>query len=214
MTKAEPIRAPEPSPLAVAVLCTESPPIAESLKALPYRLAEVPGDLDLATAPIKKLVQRIHAVVNIESPVHREEAFWRVAEGSGAKRLGPKAEASLDAALDQSLKNGSLVVREGFLWLADMDPSDPPVRDRSQLTADARRPEFIAPEEYAAAVLKVVTSAMGMAPAEVPSAVIRLLGFPRINDELRNRIDATLPRLKEAGVLFERGGHLVVTEKD
>ena len=214
MTKAEPIRAHEPSPIPVAVLSTELPTVAESPKGLPYQLAEVPGELDLATAPLKKLVQRLRAVVKIESPIHREEAFWRVAEGAGAKRLGSKAQAALEAALDQALKNGSLVVREGFLWLLEMDPADPPIRDRSQLSADSRRPEFVADEEFAAAVVKVVTNALGMPAAEIPSAVTRLLGFPRINDELRIRIDAAIPRLKQAGVLFERGGHLVVVEKD
>ena len=133
---------------------------------------------------------------------------------AGAKRLGPKAQAALQSALDQALKNGALVVREGFLWLPAMDPLDPTVRDRSQLSADARRPEFVADEEFAAAVIKVVTNALGMPPTEIPAAVSRLLGFPRINDELRIRIDAALPRLKQAGVLFERGGHLVVAEKD
>ena len=216
LSRTDPIGTPEPTRGSISIPPIPDevpPPVVEMIESPPYRFAEVPGELDLASAPLLTLLARLVAVVTVESPVHREEAFWRIAEGAGAKRLGRKAQAAIEAALDHAVKNGKLVVREEFLWIPAMDPSNPPIRDRSTLPPDSRRPEFVAPDEYEAAVIAIVAEALGMPPADVPSAVARRLGFSRLNDDLRLRVEGALEQLIIAGRLTERGGHVVVVQE-
>ncbi len=209
LTNSEPVRFAEPpsEPL------TTSIPVAESwvpeAERVPYRAAEVVGELDLASAPLSTLVDRIASVVAVESPVHRDQAFWRVAEGAGARRLGTKAQAALEAATNRAVLDGRLVVRGEFLWLPAMNPKNPPIRDRSAMDSDSRRAESVAPEEFEAAALAVVNATLGIAPTEIHTSVARRLGFPRVSEDLRARVDAAVKGLTADGRLIERGGHLV-----
>ena len=70
----------------------------------------------------------------------------------------------------------------------------PVVRDRSDLPASSRKLDLIAPEEVAEAVEAVVAASFGIEPDALPAAVGRALGFARISDEFRDRVEAIVPR--------------------
>ena len=179
-------------------------------RAEPYKLAASPGEVDLATASTSLLVRRLTKVVEVEGPIHRDEAQRRVAEGAGAKRIGTRAQAVLDEAVDGALALGKVVARDAFLWPPGLN--EPPVRDRGELSPNSRRSELIAPEEYEAAVARVVSDALGMPAESIPQSVARLLGFPRLTDDLRARAESAILRLLDAGRLAEQGENLVLVE--
>ncbi len=205
--------APPPAPVvAPAHVTRDDPGSAETApnRATPYRMAAPVGVLDLATAATSVLVKRIVKVVESEGPIHREEAQRRVAEGAGAKRIGSRSQVALDEAVDGALAIGKVLARDAFLWPVDLQ--DCPVRDRSDLPANSRRPELIAPEEFAAAIARVVSDSLGMPADSISQAAARLLGFPRLTDDLRARIEDAIVRLRAARRLAEQGENLVLVE--
>ena len=84
------------------------------------------------------------------------------------------------------------------------------MRDRSALPPAARRIELVAPEEIALAIERAVGDALGMAAEAVPQAAGRLLGFPRVGDEVRARIEVVVTMMSESGRLVRQGTHLNV----
>ena len=186
--------------------------VAKPTAAEAYRLAVGNGGLDLATADTAAIAARLAEVVRVEGPIHRDEADRRVAEGAGAKRVGPRAREALDEALGLAVAEGSIVSRGDFLWPVGLER--PAVRDRAALPAASRRLELVAPEELEMAAEAVVSDALGMPRDAVPAATCRLLGFPRMSDDMRARVEAAVARLVEGRRLVVRGDHLVAEPKD
>lgn len=221
MTSPENPSSPAPSP-SVRPWPTSTPPAASKIKPpeppppaptepvapVPYRLAPPQGGLDLATAPTSEVVRRLLAVVAVEGPIHIEEAARRVAEGAGSKRLGARVQGAVDEAQAEAIEQGSIRLQGGFLWPSEL--TRPVVRDRAQLPSALRKPELLPPEEIEAAICSLVASSLGIPAFDLPAATCRLLGFPRLNDEIRTRVDDAVARLIEAKVLQTRGEHLVI----
>ncbi|MDR3635956.1 MAG: DUF3320 domain-containing protein [Isosphaeraceae bacterium] len=177
----------------------------------PYALATLDLHLngqELHAIPVPRLASWVERVVRVEGPVHRDEVARRILEAAGVKRMGTRIQSVLDAAIAQTVRRGTLQERGDFLWHADVPV--PTVRDRSALSAALRRLELVAPEELALAVERVVGDALGMEPEAVPSAACRLLGFPRVTDDMRARVDAVVDDLTQGGRLVAQGEHLVI----
>ena len=58
-------------------------------------------------------------------------------------------------------------------------------------------------EELALAIERVIREGYGMDRKDIPAAACRLLGFPRVSDEMRQRVGAVLERLR--GIRPPRG---------
>ena len=87
------------------------------------------------------------------------------------------------------------------------------MRDRSRLPASSRKIELIASEELGLAVEKVVADALGIERNALPFAVCRLLGFNRMSDEMRTRLDSVIQDLIDRPPARPRRGEsLVVPE--
>ena len=95
-----------------------------------------------------------------------------------------------------------------FLW--DSRRPVAVVRDRSALPSGSRKLDLVAPEEIAQAIEQTVADAFGMESAAIPSAACRLLGFPRVTDEMKSRFEPLIASMLEEGRLVPQGPHLVV----
>jgi hypothetical protein len=208
LTPSEPIVELAPKAGGDVAEATESPDPSASAA---YRVATLDvklGDRDLHELPVGRLAALVARVVQVEGPVHAEDVVRRVADAAGVKRLGSRIQASLDAAIERAAGTGQIERRGEFLW----DPARPvaTVRDRSGLAPAARRLELVAPEEIAEAVERTVADSYGMERAAIPLAVCRLLGFPRMTDDMSSCIDAIVAPMLEAGRLEAEGQHIVV----
>jgi hypothetical protein len=161
---------------------------------------------DLVSMPSDSLADLVAEVVRFEGPVHISEVVRRLADAASLKRLVPRVQASVETATERCIAAGSVRRQGEFLWPADV--SVPLVRDRSSLTS--RRLDLVAPEEIALAIEQVVRSAYGMQPAAIPSAVCRLLGFPRMSDEMRDQVNSLVETMVRDRRLITRGEHLIV----
>ena len=91
-----------------------------------------------------------------------------------------------------------------FLWRPDMQEA--PLRDRSRLPDASKKLEFIAPEEIAAAIERVVADSFGIHKSEIPAAVVRLLlGFRRTTEGAQKLVTEVLDGIVAEGRLTEEG---------
>jgi hypothetical protein len=177
-----------------------------------YRQATLPdlANTDLGTIAPQRLTAAVVAVVNAESPVHVDELARRLSDAAGVKRLTSRTLAVIERACAGAIEQGKVRQDGDFLW--DVAQAKPLVRDRNQLPASSRRIELIAPEELALAVEQVVADALGIERTALPFAVCRLLGFNRMTDEMRTRLDSVIQDLIETRRLVPRGESLLVPE--
>ena len=134
--------------------------------------------------------------------------YGRIAEAAAVARIGPRLKTAVEAALALAVQTGALRRQKDMYWVAGM--RQPPLRDRSALPAGARNMAFIAPEEVALAVEKVVAEAFGMPQEEVAPAVARLLGFPRLSEDIREQIEMVADQLLQAAKLQMRDGQVLI----
>jgi len=181
----------------------------------PYRVAGLAantGGRELAEVPPVRLAGWAAEVVGIEGPVHSAEVARRVAEAAGVRRIGPRIQLALDGAFDLAARRGQIRRQGDFLWPAAM--AEAPLRDRSGLPAASKKLEWVAPEEIARAIERVVADALGIEPEAIPPAACRVLGFPRLGDDMRRRFEAIRDDLVARGRLAPSGKHLIVTPAD
>jgi very-short-patch-repair endonuclease len=166
------------------------------------------GGRELHEVPANVLSEWVQEVIRVESPVHEEEVLRRIAEAAAVPRIGPRLKTAVETALALAVRQGQVRQQKGMCWWAGMQ--QPPLRDRSQLPAASRNLTFIAPQEVALAVEKVVGEAFGMPVAEVAPGVARLLGFPRLNEDSREQIEMVTDELVQAGRLQSREGQVML----
>jgi hypothetical protein len=187
----------------------ETPP-REATNTPAYELARLsiaPGQ-PLHTISTATLASWVTDVVRVESPVHVNEVARRIADAAGCSRIGSRIQGILDGACRHALGYGKICRQGCFLWLKEMRQPIP--RDRSRLPASSRKLEFVAPEELAAAIERVVSEAYGMVPDHIPSAVCRLLGFSRVSGEIRAQVALMVDLMVANKRLVAQGDHLVL----
>lgn len=148
----------------------------------------------------------IAAVVEVESPVHFQEVFRRIADSAGIHRIGNRIEKALKLGVSQGSRIGAFRKKGDFLWSNDID--QPNLRDRSNFPSSSKRLEFVAPEEIALAIKLVIKRAYGMKRDDVPPAVSRIIGFQRTTDEMRSSINVIIEGLLKTGRLCLKNEHL------
>ncbi|HXB68372.1 MAG TPA: DUF3320 domain-containing protein [Candidatus Acidoferrales bacterium] len=178
--------------------------------AIPYECARIAcrlGGVEMHLVDRGHLAELLAEVVNVESPVHGTEAARRVLSGAGIQRFGSRIQQAFEEAVRLGVARSLFVERNDFLWSPAMQ--QPPVRNRSELSAAFRKFEFVAPEEIRRAILIVVRESRGIAPAEVPVAVCRLFGFARVTDEMTAAVELHRDALLQEARLVLHGVNLV-----
>jgi very-short-patch-repair endonuclease len=182
---------------------------ATTAVAEPYQIAQLPalaGNQELHQYSLGQLANWLTRVVLVESPIHIEEATRRLAQASGATQVGARIrKTGQDAAV--LAVNLHYIRRQGdFLWAPTMQP--PTLRDRGSLPAISRKLAFVAPEELACALRTVVEQSFALPREAAYLPAIRLLGFNRLSEEMRQQLDAVLTAMLEQNELEELNGVL------
>lgn len=178
----------------------------EDIPVEPYRFAPTLAGRDpdqFYETPIQRLVDDCRHVLDVESPIHRAELARRVADYWGFARVGSKIERYVYHAIDHLSKIGQAQIRaDGFVWKPEM--TTPPVRSRA-IDGAHFNSDHISAEEVAEAVKLLLTYRAPLLPDEIPSEVVRILGFKRSGRILRGLVADAVEKLVEDGVL-EPGG--------
>ncbi|TVR88563.1 MAG: DUF3320 domain-containing protein [Trueperaceae bacterium] len=175
------------------------------LRFAPYRratLAPIAYDgATLARAPTAEVVGWLERVVEVEGPVHVEDAFRRVMEASPAARIGSRIRERLEHGLSAGVRGGRFARIGDALVAPGFDELACEPRDRSEL--DPRERDFarVPLIELDAAIAAVARASHGIAVDDVASAVVRLLGFGRATEGVQAAVAARIERLLEQGAL-------------
>jgi very-short-patch-repair endonuclease len=162
----------------------------------PYRMASCTVDLsgqELHEVPRARLAEWIEEVVAVESPVHVLEVASRIAHAAGVQRVGRRIRGAMEDAAELATRRGRVRRQGDFLWHPDMETA--PVRNRSRLPYASGRIERVPLEELAEAVILVVDSSVGVIPEEAVVEACRLLGYARVTDGIRRRLDQAIRTL-------------------
>ena len=132
---------------------------------------------------------------------------WKLADAASVSRIGPRLRQTLETAISNAVETGRVRQQKQFLWAPDM--LQPTLQDRSQLPVGSKNIQLIAPEEIMLAIQKVVADAFGMSPEEVPATVAKLLGFGRLNEDIREQVELIIETMLQSGQLKNQEGLLV-----
>ena len=150
----------------------------------------------------------LEEVVRVEGPIHESEAAARVAEAYGVGRVGNRIRETMERGVRAALGCGAFERRAGFLWAKGV--TEAPVRDRSSLPPAFRNMDLVCDEEIAGALERVVRASYGIPPQDAPVAAARLLGFARLTNEARSRVDGVTAALLRGGRLALHNEFLVL----
>ncbi len=88
--------------------------------------------------------------------------------------------------------------------------TQPPVRDRSGLSAASRKLDMVSDEEMAEAVCVVVGQSYGIAREQASAPAAKLLGYSRTTEAIKDRMVSIIAALLSEGRLEDDGDHLVL----
>jgi len=177
-----------------------------------YQYTDLGSELAKAHLELSKLFARtsllsgcILKIIRTESPVHLDEIVRRLRENCDGGRLGQNMRTKFEWVFNL-LQDRKLAVRRGdFFWVPDM--VEPPVRSRSGFPTTAKKIEYIAPEEIAAAITLTIEQTCGATKEDVAFEALRLLGFSRTATLLPPLLDA-VDHLVRTGRIEERSGFI------
>lgn len=163
------------------------------------------GKKELIEQPSDKLVKWITEIVQIESPIHRDETYSRFLSSAG-KRTGTRNNEAFEKGLAQAVSEKS-VTRDGD-FLFDPTQEKIQIRDRRRLSSNDRKFELVANAELDAAIILAVRQSYGVATKDISIASSRLLGFSRTLEPMRQRVDERVTALIADGELIHRTGQI------
>jgi very-short-patch-repair endonuclease len=179
-------------------------------KAPDYVFAELDIDLgfnELHAQSLETLSQWLARVVAVESPIHWLEAARRIANAAGVQRVGSRIQEAFQRACRSGSRAKRFVYRDGFLW-AD-ESLNVVVRDRSEVPAQFKRLDYIAPEEIKAAIEQSVGESFGMVQDDVATSACRMLGFARVSEDMRIAVEKMRDAMIKEGRLVLQGETIV-----
>jgi very-short-patch-repair endonuclease len=166
----------------------------------PYAFAPdgVAHEGDFGAAPAPLVGRAVEEVVAVEAPLHLADLAARVVARWGCERVGPRMMQRVREVAEALAKRGRVEVRGEFVHAAGA--AEVPVRTRAGTRIPAER---IAPEEFRAAVLRVLRAGDGMDRKALTAGVRRLFGFGRTGPTLDAAVGAAIDALLAEEVLGE-----------
>lgn len=165
--------------------------------------------LELHATPRSTMASWITEVVRVESPIHIDELGRRIADAARVGRIGRLIRESLLEATRFAARSGSIRIDGKFLWWPDMEQPTP--RNRDGLKNTSKKLELVDLNEISAAAFVVVAGARGIRREELPAPTVRILGFAKVTENMRMRVEKALDQMIAESRIEEQEGHLVVS---
>ncbi len=200
-----------PPPPPVAVIEREAPAHTDSEldEPLPYRIAELRGPAgvtDFESVKGRDIAAWLQKVIEVEAPVHIEEAMKRVLSASEVSRLGSRIRATFEEALQDLARKGRIRLEGDFAWTPDATTVR--VRDRSDPRVSSRI-EHVPPEELERAFRMVVSASCSIQPEDLFRETLRMFGMGALTHGRRDHLETALQKAIAAGLFQEQGDRIV-----
>ena len=205
--------APAAEPAGFSIDREESPGIGTRAPARgeAYRQAELSialGALQLHEVRPDDMARLVQQVVEVESPVHRQEVARRITAAAGLKRAGSRIQAAVSKGIDFGERAGRFRVRGDFLWATQ--ERNPVVRNRENLDASSRKIELVAPEEIERSLVEELSESFSLGEHEAFQRAAARLGIARVTEPTRQAYAEALERALADEKITEREGVLRV----
>ena len=191
---------------ATASAATPAPEAALGEHAAPYKTAQLPntpiGSDDYQRSMWQDaIVERMRKVIDAEAPVEKQRLFNTVRASFGIKRSGRDIQSHNEWLFNRKI-NAKQTEFAGstFVWRADQDPQT--YRTYRPTNEEANRQIAEYPyQELLAAILAALGSAEKLSYEGLVEATMRLLGYKRKTNRVREVIGAAIEQAGEDGVI-------------
>lgn len=157
-------------------------------------------------ASVTDVADAMYRIIQIEGPIHEEEACRRLASVWGLDRAGNRIRDAGLRALASLAANSSCRSDNGF-WTVH-PPTPITVRDRSEAESSSlRRAEYLPPAEIRTAAMRVLSENARVHRDALIVEISRRFGFQRTGEDLRSIIDTTLQTLVGTGATCDDEGY-------
>jgi very-short-patch-repair endonuclease len=166
---------------------------------------DVPSATPIHETRLSVLAGIVATVVEIEGPIHREEVAKRITSLWGQARMGNRIAEAVFRAIETSVNSGVIRADLEFLTHSQRATDPVPVRCRSTVASqNLKRPEMIPQVELRRAILCLVEEHVGLRRDEIPTMVVRVLGFKATGAKLREVVEMALGCMVEENQLTLR----------
>jgi len=142
-------------------------------------------------APGPTVADVMYRIIEVEGPIHEDEACRRLATVWSLDRAGSRVRDAASRALRELRVSGRCIAEKGF-WSLSNGPASV-VRDRSQTTsATLRRAEYLPPLEILEAAKQVLVESVRAHLDDLTVEVARRFGFQRTGQDLSEVIQNTV----------------------
>jgi very-short-patch-repair endonuclease len=146
-------------------------------------------------------------IVQNEGPIHVEEAGRVLCRAFGT-RLTESNFSILNLAITAAVEVQAIERQGDFL----RQPGAPIVVRHRAGNCPVTKPELIPPEEYEEAVRVALKREFGLQPDVLHSNVVRIMGFERAGERLKDEVSRAVRRLLDAGeICLDGRGYIVPT---
>ena len=158
--------------------------------------------------------QVLQQLIVQEGPVHLERVSRFLVQAYGMTRIGTRAAQRVKDLVQELSRAGSCREAGDFLWPATLDPvRDFPAPRGAPTDGEPRPPEYIAPEEMAAAARVLLNQAVSLPRGELARVVALSLGFRRVTPRTLPFFQAGIQVLVDRGLAVADGERIRQTEK-
>lgn len=151
----------------------------------------------------ERLDTAIRRVVDVEGPVHFRVMAERLLDAAGVGRLGSRIRERISARLDALERTEALVQRGSFIGTAGQFRM-PQLRDWSALPDKLRDLDYVSDNELMVALFQAVFDEEGISAEQAMNDGIYRMGFIRLTNNARERLQAPLEALLEEDMLRQR----------
>ncbi len=155
-------------------------------------------------APLGRLVSALAKVLEVEGPIHVDQALRRVSAAWGITRSTSKVSARFEETAAKLVADGKGTREGAFLYYPGFE--DAVVRRPAE--GVQRDIDEIAPEELRACVLLVVDAYLGIAQEPLVREVGRAFGYQRLGEKIQATLEPVVADLLARGVLVTEGDRL------
>jgi very-short-patch-repair endonuclease len=145
------------------------------------------------------IADQVLHVVNMHTPIHREDVLRAVREAWGLQRAGSRIREAFDEALHEAGIEGRIEMRGE--WLSN-GGAEIDVRVPTSSEAPRRGVARVPPEELQLAICRILEDAGPCDPEDLCKEWARVYGWKRVGPDISDAFDQSVRSLRDAGVVI------------
>jgi len=198
----------DPPSIEIERLPSEPMESASSPSGTPYVEADHSVDtaLDIHQVDPQWMMDLVKYIVDVESPIHRNEIIARVRDAWGLGRAGRRIQDAVTKGIDGAVQAEWVIDDREIILLPGREIQ---IRDRSEVQSSSlKKVNSLPPQELHVGILQLVQASHAVDIGDLAVGVARMLGFKSTSKQLRELVAQEVDVLIQRGELVEDAGVL------